>query len=83
MVLSAKLPLLFVQRRNRRAIFFFFFGYVSLNYSDCCAKRTFFKLQPDFQEQKSPVHEVIKTAGNLCIFLPKFHCELKFFFRGM
>jgi hypothetical protein len=30
------------------------------------------------------VREVIEAAGNMCIFLPKFHCELNFieFFWG-
>src|SRR5215471_4136865 len=45
--------------------------------NDCCAKHIL-DLQPDFQEQKSLVQEVIKVAGHLCIFLPKFHCELNF-----
>jgi hypothetical protein len=51
--------------------------------TDCCAKRIL-DLQPDFQEQKSLVQEVIESAGHLCIFLPKFHCELNFieFFWG-
>jgi len=31
-----------------------------------------------FLEQKSSVQEVIEAAGHLCIFLPKFHCELNF-----
>jgi len=41
-------------------------------------------LQPDFQQQKSLVQEVIEAAGHLCILLPKFHCELNFieFFWG-
>ena len=49
----------------------------------CCAKRTL-ELQPDFQAQKSLVQEVIEAAGHLCIFLPRFHCELNFieFFWG-
>ena len=40
--------------------------------------------QPDFVEQKSSVQEVVEEAGHLCIFLPKFHCELNFieFFWG-
>ncbi|KIJ50479.1 hypothetical protein M422DRAFT_159765, partial [Sphaerobolus stellatus SS14] len=35
-------------------------------------------------QQKSLVQEVIEEAGHLCIFLPKFHCELNFieFFWG-
>lgn len=50
----------------------------------CCCKRLL-ELQPDFKEQKSLVQEVIEDAGHLCIFLPKFHCELNFieFFWGM
>jgi hypothetical protein len=49
----------------------------------CCAKRIL-ELQPDFHAQKSLVQEVIEAAGHLCLFLPKFHCELNFieFFWG-
>lgn len=49
----------------------------------CCNKRIL-ELQDDFREQKSMVREVIEAAGHLCIFLPKFHCELNFieFFWG-
>jgi hypothetical protein len=43
----------------------------------CCAKQIL-ELQPDFKEQRSLVQEVIEEAGHLCIFLPKFHCELNF-----
>jgi hypothetical protein len=51
--------------------------------TDCCA-RQILNLQPDFAEQHSLVQEVIEAAGHLCIFLPKFHCELNFieFFWG-
>ena len=45
--------------------------------TNCCAK-CILDLQPDFQEQKSLVQEVIKAAGHLYIFLPKFHCEPNF-----
>ncbi|TFY70750.1 hypothetical protein EVG20_g2243, partial [Dentipellis fragilis] len=45
--------------------------------TDCCARRIL-ESQPDFKEQKSLVQEVIEAAGHLCIFLPKFHCELNF-----
>lgn len=50
---------------------------------DCC-RRHILELQPDFREQKSLVQEVIEAWGHLCIFLPKFHCELNFieFFWG-
>lgn len=45
------------------------------NLETCCCKHIL-KLQPNFQEQQSLVHEVIEKAGHLSIFLPKFHCEL-------
>jgi hypothetical protein len=41
----------------------------------CCAK-CILDLQPDFVAQTSLVQEMITAAGHLCIFLPKFHCEL-------
>ena len=49
----------------------------------CCAKKIL-EHEPDFKSQKSLVQEVIEAAGHLCIFLPKFHCELNFieFFWG-
>jgi transposase len=55
----------------------------SIDSIDCCARRLLSQ-QPDFLEQKSSVQEVIEAAGHLCIFLPKFHCELNFieFFWG-
>ena len=48
-----------------------------LGSANCCAKRLL-EVQQDFQEQRSLVQEVIEAAGHLCIFLPKFHCELNF-----
>jgi hypothetical protein len=55
----------------------------NMDATQCCAKRIL-ELQPDFQEQHSLVQETIECAGHLCIFLPKFHCELNFieFFWG-
>jgi hypothetical protein len=51
--------------------------------TNCCAQRIL-EHQPDFLMQKSLVQEVIEERGHLCIFLPKFHCELNFieFFWG-
>src|ERR1700677_5403799 len=51
--------------------------------TNCCTTHIL-QLQPNFQEQKSLMQEVIEAAGHLCIFLPKFHCELNFieFFWG-
>lgn len=50
---------------------------------DCCAAQIL-KNQDDFKSQQSLVQEVITNAGHLCIFLPKYHCELNFieFFWG-
>ncbi|KAF8218746.1 hypothetical protein L208DRAFT_1286241 [Tricholoma matsutake] len=45
--------------------------------TSCCAT-CILDLQLDFKEQCSLVQEVIAQAGHLCIFLPKFHCELNF-----
>ena len=55
----------------------------SVEATSCCATHIM-SLQPDFQAQWSLVQETIEAAGHLCIFLPKFHCELNFieFFRG-
>ena len=55
----------------------------SMESIDCCVQKLLSQ-QPDFLEQKSSVQEVIEAAGHLCIFLPKFHCELNFieFFWG-
>ena len=35
-------------------------------------------LQSDFLAQKSALVETIENAGHICIFFPKFHCELNF-----
>ena len=55
----------------------------SVDATSCCATHIM-SLQPDFQAQWSLVQETIEAAGHLCIFLPKFHCELNFieFFWG-
>ena len=52
-------------------------GRCNLEKPDCCLKRVL-ELQADFLEQKSLVQEVIEAKGHICIFLPKFHCELNF-----
>ena len=41
----------------------------------CCAKRVL-SLQEDFQSEKPELQILIEKAGHICIFLPKFHCEL-------
>ena len=33
---------------------------------------------PDFKAQKSRIHEVIEARGHICLFLPKFHCEMNY-----
>jgi hypothetical protein len=42
---------------------------------NCCATRIL-QRQSDFMAQRSLVRETIEERGHLCIFLPKYHCEL-------
>jgi hypothetical protein len=42
---------------------------------DCCMARLLSK-QDDFVNQPSLLEQTIKDRGHLCVFLPKFHCEL-------
>ena len=46
----------------------------------CCTRRII-SLQPDFLAQKCALQEIIEEAGHVCIFYPKFHCELNFIER--
>jgi hypothetical protein len=41
----------------------------------CCLARLLSQ-QEDFRNQTSMLEQVITDAGHLCIFLPRFHCEL-------
>jgi len=34
--------------------------------------------QDDFHFQKSLLEQKLKAKGHMCVFLPKFHCELNF-----
>jgi hypothetical protein len=43
--------------------------------NDCCMACLLSK-QDDFRLQESLLEQKIKSKGHLCIFLPKFHCEL-------
>ena len=43
--------------------------------NSCCARRLLL-VQPDFLAQKSRLQEEIEKRGHLCLFFPKFHCEL-------
>jgi hypothetical protein len=42
---------------------------------NCCMARLLSQ-QDDFVNQESMLETLIKKSGHLCIFLPKFHCEL-------
>jgi hypothetical protein len=41
----------------------------------CCA-RQLLSCQPDFKNQKCRLHEAIEERGHICLFFPKFHCEI-------
>lgn len=43
--------------------------------TDCCMARLL-SHQYDFANQISMLEELITKAGHLCLFLPKFHCDL-------
>lgn len=41
----------------------------------CCASKIL-SLQSDFMNEKPLLQMVIEDTGHICLFLPKFHCEL-------
>lgn len=41
----------------------------------CCASKIL-SLQSDFANEKPLLQTVIEESGHICLFLPKFHCEL-------
>ncbi|KIJ50790.1 hypothetical protein M422DRAFT_159330 [Sphaerobolus stellatus SS14] len=43
----------------------------------CCCHRVLFN-QPDFQNQKPAIFELVESHGHIAFFYPKFHCELNF-----
>jgi len=47
----------------------------STNDEWCCMHRVL-SLQEDFRTEKPLVQSIIEDAGHVCLFLPRFHCEL-------
>ncbi|KIJ37752.1 hypothetical protein M422DRAFT_177397 [Sphaerobolus stellatus SS14] len=45
--------------------------------ASCCCRRVLFN-QPDFQNQKPAIFELIESHGHIAFLYPKFHCELNF-----
>ena len=43
-----------------------------------CRMRKILLNEPDFLEQKPLIEECITSRGHICVFYPKFHCELNF-----
>jgi hypothetical protein len=43
--------------------------------NNCCMAQLLSK-QDDFRNQISLLKQNIRTRGHICVFLPKFHCEL-------
>ena len=46
----------------------------------CCAC-AMLAAQRDFHEQKGQLEEELAAVNHLCIFYPKFHCEMNFIER--
>jgi len=44
--------------------------------SNFCCPRRLLSVQPDFLAQRSQLQEEIEKQRHLCLFFPKFHCEL-------
>ncbi|KAI7953739.1 hypothetical protein MJO28_006286 [Puccinia striiformis f. sp. tritici] len=43
--------------------------------NSCCWSKIL-SLQSDFANERPLLQEIIEDAGHICLFLPKFHCEL-------
>lgn len=48
---------------------------ISSQPTDCCMQMVL-SLQYDFKNEKPQLQTKIEDRGHLCLFLPKFHCEL-------
>ena len=44
--------------------------------NDWCCMSHVLSLQEDFAQEKSMLQHYIEGRGYICMFLPKFHCEL-------
>lgn len=44
---------------------------------DCCA-RAILSSEQDFKLQRGRIQEEVEGRGHICLFYPKFHCELNF-----
>lgn len=45
--------------------------------TECCMRKIL-SLEDDFKSQKSQLQEEIEKRGHICIFYPKYHCELNY-----
>ncbi len=44
--------------------------------SDWCCMTRVLSLQSDFKNEKPLLRKYVEERGHICLFLPKFHCEL-------
>ena len=49
---------------------------ISSSADEWCCMYHVLSLQEDFQSEKPLVQMIIEDAGHVCLFLPRFHCEL-------
>ncbi|KNE86735.1 hypothetical protein PSTG_19901, partial [Puccinia striiformis f. sp. tritici PST-78] len=46
------------------------------NHSKTCCWSRILSLQSDFVSEQLLLQTIVKDSGHVCLFLPKFHCEL-------
>jgi len=44
--------------------------------NEWCCMHQILALQEDFRSEKPLIQSIIEDAGHICLFLPRFHCEL-------
>ena len=51
-------------------------GATAKNHTGSCCSKGIMYQQLDFQQSVSQLEELIRASGHVCLFLPRYHCEL-------
>ena len=51
-------------------------GVTEKNHTGACCSKGIMYQQVDFQQTVSQLEELIRANGHVCLFLPRYHCEL-------